>query len=84
MTGRRVTPIQVADWGAKQGLYIQGEGWSHSCPGIMANHWGLKCKKIARSKKDLKGVLKKGQLVVAVMGPGHFTSGGHYIVFIWP
>lgn len=80
LTGRRVTPIQVADWGAKQGLYIQGEGWSHSCPGIMANHWGLKCKKIARSKKDLKGVLKKGQLVVAVMGPGHFTSGGHYIV----
>lgn len=80
LTGRRVTPIQVADWGAKQGLYIQGEGWSHSCPGIMANHWGLKCKKIARSKKDLKTVLKKGQLVVAVMGPGHFTSGGHYIV----
>lgn len=80
LTGRRVTPIQVADWGAKQGLYIQGEGWSHSCPGIMANHWGLKCKKIARSKKNLKTVLRKGQLVVAVMGPGHFTSGGHYIV----
>lgn len=80
LTGRRVTPIQVADWGAKQGLYIQGEGWSHSCPGIMANHWELKCKKIARSKKNLKTVLRKGQLVVAVMGPGHFTSGGHYIV----
>lgn len=80
LTGRRVTPIQVADWGAKQGLYIQKKGWSHSCPGIMANHWGLKCKKIARSKKNLKTVLKKGQLVVAVMGPGHFTFRGHYIV----
>lgn len=80
LTGRRVTPIQVADWGAKQGLYIQGVGWSHSCPGIMANHWGLKCKKIARSKKNLKTVLRKGQLVVAVMGPGHFTLRGHYIV----
>ena len=80
LTGRRVTPIEVSDWGAKQGLYIQNEGWDHSCPQIFANHWGLKCKKIERTKKSLKAVLKKGQLVVAVMGPGHFTKRGHYIV----
>lgn len=80
LTRRKVTPVQVSRWGAKQGLYVQNDGWDHSCPRIMAEHWGLKCKNIPRTKKALKAALKKGQLVVAVMGPGHFTLKGHFIV----
>lgn len=81
LTGRKVTPIQTSDWGAKHGLYQQGSGWVHSCPYTFAEHWGLKCKGLGSSKKALRSSLEKGHLVVALMKHGIFTSGnGHYIV----
>lgn len=80
LTGRRVTPIETCDWAAKQGYYIQGDGWSHSTPNALAKHYNLKCQGLGYSKAKLRAALKSGKLVVALMGPGHFTDGGHYIV----
>ena len=80
LTGKKVTPIQTCDWAAKQGLYIQGSGWTHSTPSAVAKHWGLKSKALGYDKGKLKKALKSGKMVVAIMAPGHFTKGGHYIV----
>ena len=71
ITGKKVTPIQTCDWGAKQGLYIPG-GWHHNCTYKIAKHWGLKCEGLDRNKSKLKKALKQGKMVVAIMGPGHF------------
>ena len=79
ITGKKVTPIQTCDWGAKQGLYIPG-GWHHNCTYKIAKHWGLKCEGLDRNKSKLKKALKQGKMVVAIMGPGHFTLRGHFIV----
>lgn len=80
ITGKRVTPIQTCDWAAKQGLYIQGSGWTHATPSVVAKHWNLKCQGLGYNKKKLKTALKQGKMIVAIMAPGHFTKGGHYIV----
>ena len=53
ITGKKVTPIQTCDWGAKQGLYIPG-GWHHNCTYKIAKHWGLKCEGLDRNKSKLK------------------------------
>lgn len=49
-----------------------------------AKSMGYKYLKVGKSKaSDLNLVLShlaKGDLVIAHMGPGHFTSGGHYMV----
>lgn len=79
ITGKKVTPIQTCDWGAKQGLYIPG-GWHHNCTYKIAKHWGLKCEGLDRNKSKLKKALKQGKMVVAIMGSGHFTLRGHFIV----
>lgn len=80
LTGRRVTPIDTCDWAAKQGYYWQGSGWSHDTPKALAKHYKLKCQGLGYSKTKLRAALKSGKLVVALMGPGHFTKHGHYIV----
>lgn len=80
ITGKKVTPIQTCDWAAKQGYYQQGAGWEHSTPAAIAKHWNLKCQGLGYNKSNLKKALKEGKMVVAIMAPGHFTKGGHYIV----
>lgn len=80
ITGKKVTPIQTCDWAAKQGHYHQGAGWDHSTPAAIAKHWNLKCQGLGYNKSNLKKALKQGKMIVAIMAPGHFTKGGHYIV----
>lgn len=64
-----------------------GGGITGTSPGFFkkeANTMKYKYYKASKySKKDLNFVLKnlsEGNLVIAHMGPGHFTSGGHYMV----
>ena len=64
-----------------------GKGISGTSVGFFkkeAKSMGYKYLKVGKSKaSDLNLVLShlaKGDLVIAHMGPGHFTSGGHYMV----
>ena len=41
---------------------------------------GVKIDLYDMSLSKLKKALKQGKMVVAIMGPGHFTSRGHFIV----
>lgn len=78
--GKKVTPVETCKWAAKHGYYVKGSGWSHSVVQGLAKHYKLKCTPIGKSKKSLQNALKAKKLVVAIMAPGHFTRGGHYIV----
>lgn len=80
LTKKSVTPKETCQWAAKAGYYVKGKGWSHSVIAGLAKHYKLKCKAIGNDKNALTKALKKKKLVVAIMGPGHFTDRGHYIV----
>lgn len=89
-TGLEVTPAETADWSYQNGYLVQGYEngnpyamSSHSLIPALAKEYGLSCTGISKDTNTANAIyesLSKGKLIVAIMGPGHFTSGGHFIV----
>lgn len=63
----------------QRGLY-QGAGWSHETLSYYASAYGVKSSWISNSRSALVKALSEGKPVIAHMGPGIFTSRGHYVV----
>ena len=61
------------------GLY-QGAGWSHATLSHYASKYGVKSKWIGNYGSEIRKALSEGKPIIAHMGPGIFTSRGHYIV----
>lgn len=81
LTDQVVDPARMAQLAAQQGYCAPGSGSYLSIVEGMAQSFGLTalpCGEI--SAGDLCQRLASGQLLVALMGPGHFTTGGHFIV----
>lgn len=81
LAGQRITPDIVADWSYRNGYRAEGQGsfWSLMTAG--GNNYGLKVEQVSR--RDPKAIVKalsEGYPVIASMGKGHFTNGGHFIV----
>ncbi len=80
LTNKTVTPPEVCEWSVKTGHRCEGSGSYHSLIPDGAAHWGVPCRGIGQSKKQLVQALQDGKLVIAIMSQGHFTKGGHFIV----
>lgn len=81
LTGNtNINPKVVSDFAYNSGYYVEGIGskWSLMTDG--ASNFGLKGKEIPLSKEVIISTLKKGEPIIATMGPGTFTNQGHYIV----
>lgn len=79
LTGKKVNPRQTCAWSEKHG-YCQGNATMHAIVPALSKEYHLKCKAVKKNKKQVINALKTGKLVVALMGPGHFTNNGHFIV----
>lgn len=76
-----VDPAQMARLAYEQGYCAPGSGSYLSIVEGMARYFGLTAQPCGEiSAKELCQRLASGQLLVALMGPGHFTTGGHFIV----
>ena len=60
--------------------YVNGQGSSWGIFAACAGHWGLDCVQIGTSKDKIITALSEGNPVILSMGPGRFTSSGHFIV----
>lgn len=88
--GQTYTPIEAARWAYNNGYLV--EGYHEGIPYAMSSHAlipglakekGLAYEGISKEtgiEKKIVDSLSQGKLIVAIMGPGHFTSGGHFIV----
>lgn len=78
--GKNVTPADTCKWAAKNGYKAKGGGsyWSVIPDG--AKHYGLKVESNVKESDEIRNALKNGKLVVVIMGAGHFTKSGHFIV----
>ena len=76
---KNIYPTDVVNWcGNKYYVNGSGTGWS-----IFDNTyavWGVSCTSIGKSEKLMVEALREGKPIIASMGPGHFTKGGHFIV----
>jgi hypothetical protein len=81
MTDRMIDPKEMADWSVDNGHLCDGNGSYHTLINKGAEHFGLSVKSVGVGDgQQIIDALADGKLVVAIMGPGHFTTGGHFIV----
>ncbi len=76
------TPPFVADWAEANGHYVPGAGtaWTLFTTGAAA--FGLNGTVISAGEEDLTARLERGEIIVASMLPGDFTTSGHFILIV--
>jgi hypothetical protein len=81
MADASATPESVALWAGKAGYCAPRSGSNLSIVQGAAEHYGLECVSLGVPDADtLYATLSEGGLIVALMGPGHFTGKGHFIL----
>lgn len=81
LTEEDIDPAEMAAWAAGNGYAAPHSGSYLSIVAGTAKHYGLRCEALeTQDAETLRAVLSSGGLVVALMGPGHFTKGGHFIL----
>lgn len=81
LSGGTTDPVQMAQYCVDHGYWAKRHGsyWS-IVPGV-AEDFGLTCASLPPEEADdVFHYLSTGSLIVALMGPGHFTNGGHFII----
>lgn len=79
LTNETLSPINIVQY-TQNKYYVPGAGSSWSIFGACAGNWGSSCQNLGRSRKSVLEALENGKPVIASMGPGTFTKGGHFIV----
>lgn len=92
ITGKTVTPVDTCDWSIRHGYKAlnQGTYYSYFVPQLKA--YGIQCKQLLGSRilnqpqhpvhDQVKRYLSDGYYVIALMGPGTWTKGGHFVL-VW-
>ncbi len=81
LTEHKVTPADMAEWSVQNGCYIEGGGSYHILIPLACKSYGLKVTGCTQSDREkILSALKNGALCGVIMGPGHFTQTGHFIV----
>ena len=81
LTGDETDPVEVAEWSYENGYVCEGSGSYISLIPNAAEHFGLSVEKLGKSSaEELIEHLEDGKMIIAIMGAGHFTNTGHFIV----
>lgn len=83
LTGEtRWNPYEVAKMAEKEGYYVEGVGSSWELMTLGAAEIGLLGEEVVFDEYHIKNALEQGQPVICAMGPGDFTTEGHFIVLV--
>lgn len=81
LTGKKISPLGMCNWAYANGYCCEGSGSYHSLIPEGAKHFGLNVKGYRTNEYgNVAKALSEGKLIIVIMGKGHFTSGGHFIV----
>lgn len=79
-TGQNITPVDTAQYAMQHKYRIIGNGTSDELFPAMCQEYGIEGEFQTPSSQNIINALQQGKLVIAHMGKGTFTNGGHYIV----
>lgn len=80
-TDQPITPKEMADWCAENRCHAPGSGSYHSIFNKTLPAFGLQVESAAGADYDTAAeLLRSGHVLVALMGKGEFTNGGHFII----
>ena len=74
-----IYPDDITGWVGNK-YYVNGAGTAWSIFEPASEHWNVKCTNIGKDENAMMSALGEGKPVIASMGPGTFTKGGHFIV----
>ena len=81
LTDIETAPATMAQWAAEQGYWASKSGSYLSIVEGTARAYGLEAAPLEqRTPEALRDALLSGKMLVALMGPGHFTNNGHFIL----
>lgn len=81
LTDTDTDPAVMAAWAADNGYWANRSGSYHSIVLDTARNFGILAEPFAsRDAEDMLDALAQGKMLVALVGPGHFTEGGHFIL----
>lgn len=80
LSDRTINPVEMCRWSHKNGYYVEGAGSMHRLIPAGAKHFGLKVEGVGTNARKIINALSDGKLVIVIMGKGHFTRAGHFIV----
>lgn len=81
LTDTDTDPAAMAAWAVDHGYWARRSGSYHSIVLGTARSFGLLAEPFtSRETDDVLDALSQGKMLVALMGPGHFTIGGHFIL----
>lgn len=76
----RWNPLEVARWAEEQGYYVDGSGSSWELMSSGASSLGLQVSEVIFDEQHILSALESGMPIICVMGPGDFTTSGHFLV----
>ncbi|MCU6762208.1 Peptidase C39 family [uncultured Roseburia sp.] len=74
------SPLKAAQFAEQKGFYVEGSGSSWSLMSEGAQKLGLTANEISLDESVIRRELHAGHPIICVLGPGDFTSSGHFIV----
>lgn len=74
------TPRYVADFAEENKYYAKGSGSKWALISEGGKTLGLDVTELPLDENRIKKNLELGNPVICIMGPGHFTTAGHFIV----
>lgn len=81
LTGTDTDPAVMAAWAVDHGYWASRSGSYHSIVLDTARSFGLVAEPFtSREASAVLDALGQGKMLVALVGPGHFTEGGHFIL----
>lgn len=78
-TDKMINPEEMCRWAYENGYCSVGSGSYHGLIAEGLEHFGLK-NTVTNSADEVKRALLEKHPVIALMGEGHFTGGGHFIL----
>lgn len=78
----KFTPRYIADFSQTNGYYTTGKGSNWTLMSEGAEKLGIETEELMLEESVVMEELEAGNPVVCVMGPGDFTTTGHFIVMV--
>lgn len=75
-----LTPAYVADFATREGYCVPGSGTAWLLFSEGAEKLGLTARELPLWEPTMRDELDADHPIICIMGPGHFTETGHYIV----
>lgn len=75
-------PLAMAEFADSKGYYVNGSGSAWNMMTDLAEEIGLEVISIDFNRDSILQELRAGHPIICVVGPGDFTTSGHFIVLV--